>query len=182
MIGRTIVAVALALLLSVGTGPRAAVAGTASDTAEPRIELTPLPENPARPRMGDRLGFRSTIRNAGAAPLEGLVAWLSLVRVDPGQEQPVDLEDWSVQKAITLPRLEPGRAVTTEWPLRLIQAGQFRVVVSATASQAAALTASPVLPFTVLSKPVVESRRVLPVALGIPLLLAGGLLAARRRG
>jgi hypothetical protein len=42
------------------------------------------------------------------------------------------------------------------------------------------LAASPFVDFTVRQKPVVESRRVLPVALGLPLLLGIGMLWTRR--
>lgn len=28
------------------------------------------------------------------------MAWISLVEIDPGNEQPVDLEDWSAHKGI----------------------------------------------------------------------------------
>lgn len=145
-----------------------------------QVGLAPDPGNAASPRMGDRLRYLSTIRNAGPAPIRGLVAWLGLVQVDPGLEQPVDLEDWSAHKAITVPLLAPGQSVSTEWPMRLIAAGHYRVVVSVAAG-GGALTPSPFVELAVRQKPVVESTRVLPVALGIPALLVGGLLLRRRR-
>lgn len=145
------------------------------------VALAPVATNPATPRMGDRLAFTSSIHNASAAPVEGLIAWLSLVQVDKGHEQPVDLEDWSAHKAITVGALAPGATVTTQWPMRLIQAGHYRVVVSAVSRAGVALTPSRFVDFTVASKPVVESGRVLPVALGVPALLVGGLLLHRRR-
>ena len=149
--------------------------------AEPlTVALAPAPGNPARPRMGDRLSFHSVIRNGGDAPVEGLVAWVSLVQVDRGQERPVDLEDWSAQKAVTLAALGPGQVLEADWPMRLIQAGDYRVVVSAASRDGAALAASPLDAFTVLRRPVVESRRVLPVALGLPALLAATFLPWRR--
>jgi hypothetical protein len=42
------------------------------------------------------------------------------------------------------------------------------------------MTASPFIDFTVRQKPVVESRRVLPVAFGLPLLIGIGMLWRRR--
>ncbi|HVI90437.1 MAG TPA: hypothetical protein VM659_19190, partial [Dongiaceae bacterium] len=81
--------------------------------------------------MGDRLNFHSIIRNAGNAPIEGVVAWLSLVQIDTGQEQPIDLEDWSAHKAVTVATLAPGQMFQADWPMRLIQAGNYRIVVSA---------------------------------------------------
>ena len=40
-----------------------------------------------------------------------MIAWLSLVQVDLGKEQPVDLEDWSAHKVVTIASLAPGQAV-----------------------------------------------------------------------
>lgn len=145
------------------------------------ISLVPDPDNPLEPRMGDTLRFHTLIRNTEADPVTGVIAWLSLVQTDPGLEQPVDLEDWSAHKAIALDVLMAGAVVETEWPIRLIQAGHYRVVVSASAGGEPRLAASPFRGFIVEEKPVVESGRVLPVAVGIPLLL-GGLMFWRRRG
>jgi hypothetical protein len=153
--------------------------------AQLTVEIAPGSGNPAHPRMGDRLTLRSTIRNVGPDAASGIIAWLSLLQVDPGKEQPLDLEDWSAQKAVTLPALAPGQAVETEWPIRLIQAGSFRAAVVAAAvggnDAAVAATASRFASFTVATKPVVESGRVLPIALGLPLLL-GAVLLWRIRG
>lgn len=146
------------------------------------IDLRPAADNPTLPQMGDNLSFHTVIRNDGGAPVDGLVAWISLVQIDKGKEQPVDLEDWSAHKAVTAASLAPGQILETDWPMRLIQAGNYRVVVSATSHDSAALVASPFADFTVRQKPVVESQRVLPVALGLPLLLAGAMLWRRRRG
>jgi hypothetical protein len=146
-----------------------------------RVELTAAASNSASPQMGDNLSFHTVIRNDGAAPVGGVIAWISLVQIDEGKEQPVDLEDWSAHKAITAARLAPGKTMETDWPMRLIQAGTYRVVVSAVTRDGANLTASPFVDFTVRQKPVVESQRVLPVALGIPLLLAGFMFRQRRQ-
>lgn len=136
------------------------------------ISLTGDPANPSSPRMGDHLHFASIIRNTGRAPLHGMVAWISMVRMDPGQEQPMDLEDWSAHKAITQATLAPAGAIAVDWPMRLIQAGDYRVVISAVTRDAPQIVTSPFLDFHVRPKPVVESERILPVALGVPVLLA----------
>ena len=145
------------------------------------VELTPAASNPRAPQMGDHLSFHTAIRNDGPTPIDGLIAWISLVQIDRGREQPVDLEDWSAHKAVTAARLGPGKTLQTDWPIRLIQAGTYRVVVSAVSRDSAGLTASHFADFTVRQKPVVESQRVLPVAIGIPLLLCGMILWRVRR-
>ena len=145
------------------------------------IDLKAAATNPSSPQMGDHLSFHSVIRNDGTAPIDGLIAWISLVQVDKGKEQPLDLEDWSAHKAVTAATLAPGKTLETDWPIRLIQAGTYRVVVSAVTRNGANLTASPFAGFEVRQKPVVESQRVLPVAFGIPLLLGGMMLWRRRK-
>jgi len=145
------------------------------------ISLEAAATNPASPQMGDTLSFHSIIRNDGASPVDGVIAWISLVRVDKGQEQPVDLEDWSAHKAVTAARVKPGETIETDWPMRLIQAGRYRVVISAASRAGSALTASPFADFTVRRKPVVDSDRVLPIAFGVPLLLVGVMVWRRKR-
>lgn len=145
------------------------------------VDLQPGAVNPASPQMGDKLLFHTVIRNGGTTPVDGLIAWISLVQIDKGKEQPVDLEDWSAHKAVTAASLPPGQALETDWPMRLIQAGTYRVIVSAVSRDGTGLVASPFADFTVRQKPVVESQRVLPVALGLPLLIGGVMLWRRRR-
>lgn len=179
-----ILAAATSLLLAAALAQpaRAQPAPAAGPAAAPllQVDLAPDPGNAASPKMGDRLLYQSTIRNTGTTPVQGVVAWLGLVQVDPGLEQPVDLEDWSAHKAITVPVLAPGQSVATEWPMRLIASGHYRVVVTAAAGNGA-LAPSPFVDLAVRQKAVVESDRVLPVALGMPALLLGGLLLLRRR-
>ncbi len=174
-------ATVLALLASLPTWAQLPAAHPASD-ASLQVDLTAAPGNPDSPQMGDHLSYRTSIRNMGAVPMQGIVAWLGLVQVDRGKEQPVDLEDWSAHKAVTIPTLAPDQAVQTEWPMRLIAAGHYRVVVSAAASGGGPLTPSPFVDLTVRAKPVVQSSRVLPVALGVPALLLVALLLRRRQG
>jgi hypothetical protein len=137
------------------------------------INLQPDGNNPASPVMGNNLRFWSTISNTGKNPIEGLVAWISLVEIDPGNEQPVDLEDWSAHKAVTGATLNPGQALRTDWPMRLIKSGDYRVVISVTDRGGRQVYTSPTVQFHVRQKPVLQAGRVLPVAMGIPMLLMG---------
>jgi hypothetical protein len=138
------------------------------------IAVKPGAGNAASPpslHMGDRLTFESAVTNTATKPAQGVVAWMSLVEMTPGQEQPVDLEDWSAHKAETRAVLAPGESIKVAWPMRLIKAGDYRIVISATERNAGNVVTSPALDFHVLPKPVIESSRVLPVAFGVPLLL-----------
>jgi hypothetical protein len=137
------------------------------------LDLRTDHNNPSAPVMGDHLRFWSTIINNGADPIEGLVAWISLVEIDPGNEQPVDLEDWSAHKAVTGAALKPGGSLSTEWPMRLIKGGDYRVVVSVTDRGSHTVFTSPTIQFHVRQKPVLQAGRVLPVAVGVPSLIIG---------
>ena len=144
------------------------------------VMLQPDGKNPASPVMGDHLQFQSTIINTGAAPIEGMVAWISLVEIDPGNEQPVDLEDWSAHKTLTGVSLEPGQCVQTVWSMRLIKGGDYQVVISITARGGGQVFTSPTLQFHVRPKPVLKAGRVLPVAAAIPLLIIGLMFLNRK--
>ena len=145
------------------------------------LDLRPDDKNPSIPLMGDHLRFRSTITNTGSTPVEGMVAWISLVEIDPGHEQSVDLEDWSAHKAITGATLNPDKSLRTDWPMRLIKGGDYRVVVSVTDRGSNKVFTSPTLQFHVRQKPVLQAGRVLPVAAGVPLLIIGVLVFHRTR-
>ncbi len=143
------------------------------------LQLAADPKNPSSPTMGDWMHFNSVISNTGQQAIDGLVAWISLVEVTAGHEQPMDLEDWSAHKAVTGTTLAPGGSLQTNWPVRLIKQGDYRVVISATDRNDKTVFTSPTIQFHVAQKPVVESRRILPVALGLPLFI-GGLMGYRR--
>ena len=143
------------------------------------VQLKPAPTVPASPQMGDRISLTSEVRNTTSGPRDGLLAWLSIVRVDKGHEAPISLEDWSAEEAVVIPPVPPGQSVRTDWPMRLIAAGHYRAVVSVATPQGPAPVSSPFADITVRAKPVVESARVLPVATLIPIGFLG-LLGWRR--
>ena len=136
-----------------------------------RITLSPEKTNPAIPIMGDKLHLHSVITNVGDKPVKGVVAWISLVETTPGHEQPMDLEDWSAHKAVTADTLAPGASLKTDWSIRLIQHGDYRVVISVTARSRRGVNTSPTVEFHVKKKPAIQSARILPIAIGIPCLL-----------
>jgi hypothetical protein len=169
--------IAVSLLLSLS------LLGLGNDWAADslNISLTPDQTNSPSPQMGDWLKFNSVIMNSGTQAAHGVVAWISLVQVDPGQEQPVDLEDWSAHKAVTQTVLQRGQQVKVEWPMRLIQAGAYRVVISAVDRETGHVMTSPFVDFQVRRKPVVESGRILPVAFGMPAFVLGVMTWRRYR-
>lgn len=168
-------------LLAAAFAALVAMSPSGAEAAELAISISPAAGNPDSPQMGDRISYETQITNTGANPVDGLISWLSIVRVDKGKEAPIGLEDWSAEKAVTRASLAPGETIRTDWPMRLIQDGHYRVVVSAASRSGSVLAASPFADFTVRAKPVVQSARVLPVAAGMPILLVLFFLYRRRR-
>lgn len=159
--------------LFIATGAMLLLSIAAVQATPFEISLQPDPANPDQPVMGDKMRFHSVITNTGTDPIEGLVGWISLVEIDPAHEQPMDLEDWSAHKVIPGATLAPGAKLKTVWPMRLIQHGDYRVVISVTDRNQTRVFTSPTVQFHVTRKPIVESSRILPVALGVPFLIAG---------
>ncbi|WP_165982669.1 hypothetical protein [Dankookia rubra] len=160
--------------------PLASAAPRACDptAAQLAVTVTPDPRGPTAPRMGDRLAFRWMVVNHGASAATGMIVWLTLLRVDTGHEQAVDLEDWSTDKAVLVDNLASNNIIRRTWTLRLISSGTYRVLVGVATPDVPVPTVAASEAFTVAPKLVVESIRVLPVALGIPFTL-GILLAFR---
>ena len=122
-------------------------------------------------KMGDKPVFNGTVKNTGQHNLKGLVVYLSLVSLKPGHEHPVDLEDWSAQKTVRIDHLAPGETHRQGWPMRLIQAGRFGVTLTVVDPFENRPVVSDLVSFDIHTKPALASSRILPVALGEPLLL-----------
>jgi hypothetical protein len=142
-------------------------------------------QHPAGPlKMGDTPNFLGAVTNLGSQPAQGLVVYLSLVSLTPGQEHPVDLEDWSAQKAVRIDRLNPGATDYRQWGMRLIAAGKYGVALTVVDPQESRPIVSDLVTFEVRPKPTLIAGRVLPVAIGVPLFILGlwgGLLVYRSR-
>jgi hypothetical protein len=127
---------------------------------------------PSQPlKMGDTPTFSGKVTNRGDRSLKGLIVYLSLVSLKPGEESPVDLEDWSAQKAVRIDELRPGQDNTQEWPMRLIQAGRYGVALTVVDPNETQPIISDLWTFDIASKPTLSSGRIVPVALGMPALL-----------
>lgn len=145
-------------------------AGVCSAAAEPSLQVSI--RGPAHPlRMGDTPSFKGCVTNVGKGEIRGLVVYLSLVSLEAGHEQPLDLEDWSAQKAVRIDVLQPGQSNTQDWPMRLIQAGRFGVALTVVDPREKQPVISDLLGFDVQSKPTLSSGRIVPVAVGVPALL-----------
>jgi hypothetical protein len=75
------------VLLAMGIAFSTSIASAGSVS----VDLKPDIANPPSAQMGDTLSFHTGIRNTDSVPVDGLIAWISLVEIDKGKEQPVDL-------------------------------------------------------------------------------------------
>ena len=147
------------------------VCTTTATAAEPQSVEISLERPTGTMKMGDTPAFIGTVKNIGRQPLKGLVVYLSLVSLKSGDEHPVDLEDWSAQKAVRINQLLPGETNTQKWGMRLIQSGKYGIALTAVDPQKKRPIVSDLLPFRVKPKPTLSSNRILPVAIGEPLLI-----------
>ncbi len=154
----------------------------AKDTSPIQVKL----QHPAGTlRMGDTPKFTGAVTNSGQQTLRRLIVYLSLVSLEPGNERPVDLEDWSAQKALGIDSLSPGQVNTHDWGMRLIQAGKYGVALTVIDPTEKKPIVSDLVPFDVKRKPTLSASRIFPVAIGEPvtlLMLFGVILIAQRRG
>jgi len=116
-------------------------------------------------KMGNNVKFNGIVKNLGQQKLERLVVYLSFVSLEPGNEHPMDLEDWSAQKAVRIDSLLPGESNKQLWGMRLIQAGRYGLVLTVINPKEQKPTISELMPFTVKPKPTLSLKRILPVAI-----------------
>jgi len=148
----------------------------ANDTLHVDVVLRP----PATTfRMGDTPVFKGMVSNTGVKTLEGLTVYLSLICLDSGNEHPVDLEDWSAQKAMRIAKLKPGEINKQEWGMRLIAPGQYAVALTVVGKKAAKPVISDLVKFKIRPKPLISSARILPVSFGVPFLFLVSILFVR---
>jgi hypothetical protein len=131
-------------------------------------------------RIGEKFHFSTTVRNLESQPAAGVVAHLNIVSLDPSVY--VDPEDWSSHRTRYFGTLAAGEPRHTEWTVQAVNSGHFVVYVAVVdRNGTGSVTASNPLATTVAQKRRLNSGGVVPLALGIPALLALGFLAVRRR-
>ena len=158
------------LILTVMTGTLF-IWTTAAMATEPKSVEINLERPTGTMKMGNTPAFIGTVKNIGQQPLKGLVVYLSLVSLKSGDEHPVDLEDWSAQKAVRINQLLPGEINTQKWGMRLIKDGKYGIALTAVDPLKKRPIVSDLLQFRVKPKPTLSSNRILPVAIGEPLLI-----------
>jgi hypothetical protein len=160
---------------------------TASTTAAPTqitSGVVSLSRTSVSVGIGDSFSFTSTITNRGSAPVSGLVAHLNVLSFTHGVY--VDPEDWSSNRTRYLGPISPGQSTTVDWTVKAVNGGDFGIYVAvlgtpASGASPAEPTISPALVAHVTEQRNVNPQGVLPLALGVPALIAGAMGVARLR-
>ena len=124
---------------------------------------------------GDHETVTASISITGALPLHDVFLLLSLLDVSNFPAVPQGLEDWTPHPdAVHAATLAPGAELTATWKLRMIQAGRLVIVAIALCGSSRAVTNSVPRVLSIAPSHNLTPMRVLPVAIGVPLVLLGG--------
>jgi hypothetical protein len=115
------------------------------------------------------------VTNTSNGSVKDVVAYVSLVDVTRGQQAPVDLEDWSAHRAVTIPTLAAGQSKDVGWSLRLVKGGDYIVYANAIAGGSTRASVGQEIPLSVTAQKNLNPGGVLPVAIGVPI-IAGAVL------
>ena len=101
----------------------------------------------------------------------GGLAYISIV--DIKEKIPVDLEDWSVEKGLSIPSLDAGQSLPLEWDVRLVKAGSYTIDIlfSTNGSLHAPPVVSSKIALVVDPKSNLNPGNILPVTFGVPAVL-----------
>jgi len=133
--------------------------------------------------LGRTLTFDSTIRNAGSRPAAGLIGHLNVLSLRTGVY--VDPEDWSSQRTRYLAPIPPAGSRTITWKVQAVNSGSFGVYIAVLPRSGAARppVTGPTIHVLVKERKTLNSGGILPLALGVPAVLALLVVVVRlRRG
>jgi len=121
--------------------------------------------------MGDKITYAGTITNNSDNVVNNIIAYISLANVTQGKEAPMDLEDWSANKAIKVDAIPPHRTYEGKWPMRLIDSGSYVAYVTVVDKNDNTPVSSAMSCLEIKRVLRLNPNNVLPVALGEPILL-----------
>jgi len=168
-------------LLSLGAAGAAALAFACTAAAASSPVSVSVDRTAISTTLGHKFLFRSTITNRGTSTATGLIAHLNVLSLRDGLY--VDPEDWSSHRTRYLSPIPAGGSVTLAWKLQAVNPGSLGVYIAVLPLSGAAqppLT-GPTVHVSVAERKTINSGGILPLALGIPGLLAALAVAARVR-
>jgi hypothetical protein len=121
--------------------------------------------------MGDKITYTGTITNNSDRAVNNLIFYISLANVTPGKESPMDLEDWSVDKAIKVDFIPPHGAYKGQWPMRLIDSGSYVAYITVVDKNDNIPVSSAMSRLEIKRVLRLNPHNVLPVAIGEPIFI-----------
>ena len=118
---------------------------------------------------GDYVTVVGDIKNTSQQPITDVTTYLSLV--DTGNKLPVDLEDWSAEKGLYIGTIDAGQTLPLNWKIHFVKAGEYSLIIVATTGGREVPEVSSITHFQVNPKRNLNPGKVLPVALGTPIVL-----------
>jgi hypothetical protein len=167
---RLAVVLAVALLAA---APAAAAQGPPIAVSVDRTRITT--------RLGHSFTFDSTLVNRANVPVPGLIAHLNVLSLRPGVY--VDPEDWSSHRTRYLALIPPRGSTTVKWQVKAVNAGSIGMYVAALPANGTAVrpATAPMVRITIADRKSLNSGGIVPLAFGLPMLLAGLLVVLRVR-
>ena len=131
--------------------------------------------------LGGKFTFQSTIRNDGPTTATALIANLNVVSLTDGVY--VDPEDWSSQRTHYLEPLPAGTSNSITWHVHAVSDGVLGLVVTVIPKRytGSPPPTGPLIRLTVAERKTLTSGGILPLALGVPAVIAVLTLGLRRR-
>ena len=121
--------------------------------------------------IGDKITYTGTITNNSDMAIDNIIAYISLANVTLGKEAPIDLEDWSANKAIKIDTIPPHGTYEGQWPMRLIDSGSYVAYITVVDKYDNMPVISPMSHLAVKKVIRLNPNNVLPVAIGEPVAL-----------
>ena len=133
--------------------------------------------------MGDKITYAGTVTNNSDRAIDNIIAYISLANITPGKEAPLDLEDWSANKAIKVDTIPPHGTYEGQWPMRLIDSGSYVAYITVVDKNDNMPVSSLMSRLEIKRVLRLNPNNVLPVAIGEPVALGMVfmLVAFRRR-
>ena len=158
-----------------------ALAGPAAGSSN-RIAVT-VDRTAVSTSLGHKFSVRSRIANDGGSAVSGLIAHLNVLSLRP--DVYLDPEDWSSHRTRYLPAIPAGGSVTIDWKMQAVNAGSIGVFIAVLPrnGEPKPPATGRIVHVSIARRKTLNSGGILPLALGIPALLAAlsvGLRVRRR--
>jgi hypothetical protein len=142
----------------------------ASASAASRVIVSINPPS-VHANMGDKITYIGTITNNSDKAVDNIIAYISLANVTQGKEAPMDLEDWSANKAIKVDTIPPHGAYEGQWPMRLIDSGSYVAYITVVDRDDNIPVSSAMSRLEIKRVLRLNPHNVLPVAIGEPIFI-----------